>query len=142
LGYSDTRRQSATASATIDRVRQAAAIATCAQGLVLVAGGCGGDDSTSATGADLVVTVWPSGPARPERRHHVTCPGDAGCRGLSAARLRPVAPNVACTQIYGGPATARVRGTLHGKPVDARFDRTNGCEIARWERNAALLRGG
>jgi hypothetical protein len=124
-------------------VRQAAALATCALVLILLAGGCGGDDeSRSASTADLVVTVWPSGPARPQRRHHVTCPGQRACRGLTRARLAPVAANVACTQVYGGPATARVRGTLHGKPVDARFDRTNGCEIARWERNAALLRGG
>jgi hypothetical protein len=51
-----------------------------------------------------------------------------------------VPADVACTEIYGGPATARVRGTLQGKPVDARFSRTNGCEIARWERNRALFR--
>jgi prephenate dehydratase len=46
---------------------------------------------------------------------------------------------VACTQIYGGPATARVRGTLHGKQVDASFELTNGCEIERWDRNRVLL---
>ena len=37
-----------------------------------------------------------------------------------------------CTQQYGGPATARVTGTWQGQHVDATFDRTNGCEIARW----------
>jgi hypothetical protein len=51
-----------------------------------------------------------------------------------------VPANVACTEIYGGPATARVRGTLNGESVDARLSRTNGCEIARWGRNAALLK--
>jgi hypothetical protein len=123
-------------------VSRFALLAAC--GLLLAAGGCGGDDDDQGGGrtADLVVTVWPSGPDGPARRHRVRCPGDAACRGLSAARLRPVPPNVACTEIYGGPATARVRGTLRGKRVDARFDRTNGCEIARWQRNAALLRGG
>jgi hypothetical protein len=119
-------------------VSRFALLAAC--GLLLVAGGCGGDDSPRASGAELVVTVWPSGPGGPARRQRVTCPGDPGCRGLSRARLAPVAPDVACTQIYGGPATARVRGTLHGKAVDTRLNRTNGCEIARWERNAALLR--
>jgi hypothetical protein len=121
-------------------VSRFALLAAC--GLVLVAGGCGGDDSSGGGGrsADLVVTVWPQGPDGASRKHHVTCPGDAACRGLSAARLRPTPADVACTQIYGGPATARVRGTLDGKPVNARLDRTNGCEIARWERNAALLR--
>ena len=123
-----------------------ALLAAC--GLLLAAGGCGGDDDKSnsggAAGADLVVTVWPSGPDGPARRHHVACErlgeGTPACRGLSRARLRPVPPDVACTEIYGGPATARVRGTLQGKPVDARFSRTNGCEIARWERNRALFR--
>jgi len=109
-------------------------------GLLLAAGGCGGDDSSSdKRTTDLVVTVWPQGPDGPARKHHVACPGDQACRTLSAAKLRPVPANVACTEIYGGPATARVRGTLDGKPVDVRLDRTNGCEISRWQRNAALL---
>jgi len=114
--------------------------------MLAIAGGCGGDDdqSSRAAAAELTVTVWPSGPDGPARRHHVACErlgeGTPACRGLSQARLRPVPSNVACTEIYGGPATARVLGTLSGEHVDARFDRTNGCEIARWERNAALLR--
>jgi hypothetical protein len=109
----------------------------------MVAGGCGGDDdSSSAPATDLVVTVWPKGPDGAARRHHVACPGDPACEGLSASRLRPVPANVACTQIYGGPSVARVRGTIDGKPVDARLNRSNGCEIARWQRNAALLRAG
>jgi hypothetical protein len=32
-----------------------------------------------------------------------------------------------------------VEGTLRGERIDARFDRTNGCEIERWDRNAGLL---
>jgi len=109
-------------------------------GLLLAAGGCGGDDSSADKGStDLVVTVWPQGADGPARRHRVACPGDQACAGLSAARLRPVPANVACTEIYGGPAVARVRGTIDGKPVDARLERTNGCEIARWQRNATLL---
>jgi hypothetical protein len=126
-------------------VSRFALLAAC--GLLLAAGGCGGGDDAPADqqGADLLVTVRPSGADGPTRRHHVVCErlgeGAPPCRTLSSARLRPVAPNVACTEIYGGPATARVRGTLAGKAVDARFDRTNGCEIARWERNRALLDG-
>lgn len=45
----------------------------------------------------------------------------------------------ACTQIYGGPQTARVTGTIDGMKVDRRFTRTNGCEIADYGRAAALL---
>ena len=44
-----------------------------------------------------------------------------------------------CTQLYGGPETARVTGTIDGKTVDRRFTRTNGCEIADFMRAAALL---
>jgi len=44
-----------------------------------------------------------------------------------------------CTQIYGGPETARVTGTINGKPVDRRFARTNGCEIADFTAAAGLL---
>ncbi|MFE9092626.1 SSI family serine proteinase inhibitor [Streptomyces sp. NPDC007264] len=45
----------------------------------------------------------------------------------------PVPPRSLCTMQYGGPATARVTGTWAGRPVDARYDRSNGCQIARWD---------
>jgi hypothetical protein len=108
----------------------------------LAAGGCGGDDDSGSGSPEthLVVTVRPDGPDGAAREHHVVCPGAKACQGLTAARLEPVPADVACTQIYGGPETARVRGTLDGKPVDAHFSRANGCEIERWDRNAALFR--
>jgi hypothetical protein len=40
---------------------------------------------------------------------------------------------------YGGPATARVTGRWAGRAVDATYDRSNGCEIARWDRFVPLL---
>jgi hypothetical protein len=46
-----------------------------------------------------------------------------------------------CTQQYGGPQVAVVTGTFHGRTVNARFQRTDGCEIARWKAMAALLGG-
>jgi hypothetical protein len=45
-----------------------------------------------------------------------------------------------CSMIYGGPQQALVAGTLNGQSVRARFKRTNGCEIARWNRLAFLFR--
>ncbi|MFD4621893.1 SSI family serine proteinase inhibitor [Streptomyces sp. NPDC058475] len=51
----------------------------------------------------------------------------------------PVPPGAMCTMLYGGPATAHVTGTWAGRPVDARFDRTNGCEIGRWDALVPLL---
>jgi hypothetical protein len=51
----------------------------------------------------------------------------------------PVAPGTLCTMQYGGPATAHVTGTWAGRPVDAEFDRADGCEIARWDTLVPLL---
>ncbi|MFJ8586200.1 SSI family serine proteinase inhibitor [Streptomyces sp. NPDC093595] len=45
----------------------------------------------------------------------------------------PVAQDRMCTMQHGGDATARITGTWHGQQVDARFDRSNGCEIQRWD---------
>jgi len=61
----------------------------------------------------------------------------AACAAIDrAARERgnpwkPVPEDAMCTQIYGGPATARVTGFWRGEQVDAVFVRTDGCEIAR-----------
>ncbi|MEW2075112.1 SSI family serine proteinase inhibitor [Streptomyces sp. NPDC013433] len=51
----------------------------------------------------------------------------------------PAPRDTVCTLQYGGPATARVTGTWAGRPVDATYDRTNGCEIARWDQLVPLL---
>jgi hypothetical protein len=56
--------------------------------------------------------------------------------------LQPVAPDVACTLIFGGPEQATVVGVIDGEEVDAAFERSNGCEIDRWERMAGLLQLG
>jgi hypothetical protein len=44
-----------------------------------------------------------------------------------------------CTQIYGGPQTARVRGVVGDTRIDRRFSRRNGCEISDWTRVEPLL---
>ncbi|WP_241827271.1 SSI family serine proteinase inhibitor [Streptomyces graminilatus] len=51
----------------------------------------------------------------------------------------PVPPDSVCTMMYGGPATAHVTGTWAGRPVDATFDRSNGCQMDRWDRLVPLL---
>ncbi|MFF4256458.1 SSI family serine proteinase inhibitor [Streptomyces sp. NPDC001663] len=51
----------------------------------------------------------------------------------------PVPEGSICTMQYGGPATAHVTGTWAGRPVDASYDRSDGCEIARWGRLVPLL---
>jgi hypothetical protein len=114
-------------------------VAACA--LALLAS-CGeGDEDAGGVGpsTSLTVTVWPDGRDGPKRTRTLECPGADVCRELSAERLAPVPEKTACTSIYGGPAVARVTGTLQGESVDARFNLTNGCEIARWKRNRELL---
>ncbi|GAA3815982.1 SSI family serine proteinase inhibitor [Cellulomonas soli] len=55
------------------------------------------------------------------------------------AALAPVPASTMCTEIWGGPQTAHVTGTLDGEPVDATFSRTDGCQIARWDTLVAVL---
>jgi hypothetical protein len=66
---------------------------------------------------------------------------EAACSALAADReaLEPVPPDAACTMIFGGPEQATVVGVLDGEDVDAAFERSNGCELDRWDRMAALL---
>ncbi len=117
--------------------------------LALVAG-CGGDDEQSASPpslADLTVTVDPDGKGGKEAKTvDVQCASaddSEACKavaGLEPKVFEPVSGMTACTEQYGGPETATVKGTLHGKPIDAKFSRVNGCEISRWNHAAELLK--
>ncbi|MGW5372556.1 SSI family serine proteinase inhibitor [Streptomyces sp. NPDC004009] len=103
-------------------------------------------------GDHLRVVVRNAGP-RLDGTYELSCHPTAGdhpdaagaCRALDANTqwgrdaFAPVAPDSVCTMLYGGPATARVTGTWAGRPVDAAYDRGNGCEIARWDRMVPLL---
>ncbi|MGW3493350.1 SSI family serine proteinase inhibitor [Streptomyces sp. NPDC001020] len=102
-------------------------------------------------GDRLVVTVRHAGRAdgtyllrcHPSRGSHPD-PVDA-CAALDRRTVwgrdpfAPVPPLRLCTMEYGGPATARITGTWAGRPVDARYNRKNGCEIARWNDLVPLL---
>jgi hypothetical protein len=102
--------------------------------------GCGADDeqpAAPAAVADLVVEVEPGG-----KSGTVKCDAAEDCPEVSAlepAVFEPTPGNVACTQQYGGPEQATVKGTFKGEPVDASFSRENGCEIARWEDAKPIL---
>lgn len=130
--------------------RRAALFAALA--LSCTAAACGQDDDggrSPAGGAAtrLTVTVHPRGPDEPRRRETTAdCSGpardEATCRRLQMLppdAFAPVPRGRVCTQIYGGPATATVRGELRGQPVSARFSLENGCRIDRWKRLAWLL---
>jgi hypothetical protein len=44
-----------------------------------------------------------------------------------------------CTQQHGGDQLASVQGVYRDESVSTRFDRTNGCEISRWDKHAFLF---
>jgi hypothetical protein len=50
-------------------------------------------------------------------------------------------PDRICTQQYGGPQVAVVKGWFRGRKVLSHFSRTDGCEIARWRSMTPLLGG-
>jgi len=122
--------------------------------VVLVA--CANGSAGSSRATSLTITFWPEGPgASQPRRTTLRCAPARGthprsalaCRRLArggVALFAPVPRDAVCTEIYGGPQTARVVGRLAGKRVWASFSRTNGCHIARWDRLSPWLlpRGG
>jgi Ca2+-binding RTX toxin-like protein len=70
----------------------------------------------------------PAGGTLPQRK--------AACSKLLQVQnpFAPVPRNQACTEIYGGPQEAVVIGFYGGKGVRTTFTRTDGCQIARWNR--------
>jgi len=110
--------------------------------------------ASADTGGDhLTVTVRDSGVRGGDGTYEVDCHPQRGTHpdlaGACAALDRntrwgrdtfaPVPEGSVCTMLYGGPATAHVTGTWAGRPVDARFDRSDGCDVARWDRFVPLL---
>jgi hypothetical protein len=118
---------------------------------------CGsGSSAGTAAGTSLTVTYWPKGQhGGAMTAWRLRCKPAGGtlarpavaCRRLAAggvAVFAAVPKNVVCTQIYGGPQTARVVGMLDGKRISSAFSRVDGCEIGRWNRLSPWLlpRGG
>jgi subtilisin inhibitor-like len=102
-------------------------------------------------GDRLVVTVRHAGHA--DGTYVLSCHPDRGthpsparaCRTLDRRTVwgrdpfAPVPPRSLCTMEYGGPATAHITGTWAGRPVDARYSRSDGCQVARWNDLVPLL---
>jgi hypothetical protein len=94
-------------------------------------------DRGDGTTARYYLTCDPPGGDHPTPE--AACEALAGAASLDPDPLAPVPPDVACTEIYGGPQTAVVEGTLDGQPVRIELSRVNGCEIDRWDAVIPLL---
>jgi hypothetical protein len=132
------------------------ALAFCAVALVATAlTSCGKDaDKGADKGASsdvtaLTITLIADDGVDPET-YTLKCDPPGGdhpqpaeaCKALAAAGAKvfePVAKDQVCTDLYGGPQTATVKGTYKGDEVDATFARTDGCEIDRWEQLGATF---
>jgi hypothetical protein len=103
------------------------------------------------TGTSLRVTYWKDGSKPGEStswtlrcgppRGSLPKPGRA-CTRLASGGARlfaPLSENAVCTEIYGGPQKARIVGMVGARRVWATFARTNGCEIAHWNRLSPWL---
>lgn len=119
--------------------------------LALVLAGCAGGDEYPS--ADLAVVV--EHPDAPTLSYRITCgdaarvegadlDAEAACSSLADPVVRtrlvdgPPADQM-CTEIYGGPDTAGISGTLDGEQVTAEIDRANGCGIHDWDELLADL---
>jgi subtilisin inhibitor-like len=100
----------------------------------------------------LNITVWPNGEGNGGKRTwSLRCAPVAGtlphraaaCRQLAGLRAPFAQPrkDLACTQIYGGPQEALVTGRFRGRPVHARFNRKDGCQLGRWNSVRLLFPG-
>jgi hypothetical protein len=143
-----------------------AAVAALTSAVALALGGCGDSDepaaqqttTTAAPAAAIELTVlYDDGKGR-KTTGGLTCRGAAQraegaldgstppatlCAQVGGiADLLTTKPSKrrTCTQIYGGAQTAVVSGTIDGDTVDRRFTRTNGCEIADFDRAGGLLK--
>lgn len=100
--------------------------------------------------ADLTVSI--EHPDAETLEYRISCQGDTadviGNATISAveacARLAeqmvqtrlitpPLPGDLVCTEMYGGPDTARIVGTIDDMAVNTTIDRTNGCGISDWD---------
>lgn len=101
----------------------------------------------------LTITMSNTGNRQMDRKYQLEC-GPVGGNHPSAEQacakldrlaqegkdpFAPVTNRQICSEQYGGPATAEITGTWQGRKVDARFSRTDGCEISRWQELEPLL---
>jgi Subtilisin inhibitor-like len=119
--------------------------------VAIAAGVSGVAASMPAKDVSLTITYWadeqeplqftrwtlrcsPLGGTLPSRKRACTKLSD-----MAAVAFAQVPPDAICTQVYGGPDKAVVKGTLGEQRIWSSFRRRNGCEISRWARFSPWL---
>jgi hypothetical protein len=146
-------------------VAVAAALAVAAAAIAVLAGtGSDGGGSPTAASSPAAATSDPvtltiafsRQPGAPRSVAHLRCRGsrataDGFLRAVGARRAcahaRGVArlfttgpdPHRACTEIFGGPERALVTGKIGDRRVRRSFKRTDGCQVADWQRAMPIL---
>jgi hypothetical protein len=122
--------------------------------LAVAGGGCG-DDSSSGDSQTVNLKVRVADGNGQVAEATLEC-GDGSAKGggflengadqhcrdaLAMEKLLTTQPasDRVCTQLYGGPQTARITGTFGAQDVARSLKRTNGCEIEDWKQADALL---
>jgi len=118
--------------------------AVIAIGAVAVLTACGSSSPATPPQASLRVMLEPTGADGPHSTWAVACPSatqTAACARLFATTeaFTPPPANGACTMIYGGPQVLSVTGNVGDRRVTYHTGRTNGCQIADYERDLALV---
>jgi hypothetical protein len=97
----------------------------------------------------FTITVWPTGHPRVSHNHTLLCVPPRGTLPQHAAAcaklalrgdpFAPIPPEADCRARAAERGVARIVGRFRGRYVTAWFRRTDGCEIARWNRFAFLF---
>lgn len=91
-------------------------------------------NDSSAEPSTWTLTCHPAGGTHPRPQEACDALASAGgAAGLSIPSDRM------CAQVYGGPATASIHGTLDGNRVQAQLAQTDGCRIAQWNALSEVL---
>jgi Subtilisin inhibitor-like len=92
------------------------------------------DEQSSAAPQRWTLECNPLGGTLPNRKR--AC---AKLSSLPRGAFARVPEDAICTQIYGGPQKAVVKGTIGSQRIWSSFRRRNGCEISRWQRFSPWL---
>ncbi len=109
--------------------------------LAVAASGCGNGQVARGTGQATTVDVTYSAGGQ-TKKQTLDCatptpndkPSCALLAELPSSAFELTADDAVCTMIFGGPELATIKGTVNGRKVDAKYSRSNGCEIARWNK--------